>query len=1007
MPRSGWFAVGAVAAAILGPASGRPASIALVGLALVALALVGGAGGLGRSRRRPASPAAVIAVGLGVAFVALRLAGGPGTASPAATLPTGEGPWSATIVSVGSPRTGQQVASVALDGSPGLRISVQLPRYPIVGPGDAIVMTGRIEAPSDDEYGAWLRRSGQAGTLRAGSMDLAAPATGPAAIIGSVRRASDAALAAALPEPQAGLASGILVGLRERVDRDLAAAFTTAGVSHVVAISGWNIAIVAAAVGTALRRSRRRRRSVVTAAAIVAYTVFAGASPSVVRAAAMAGIVLAARESGRAGRASAALGLAVGLLLLVDPSLVTDAGFQLSVLATAGLLVWGATASRLIERTGRGRLPGWLVETLALSLAAQLATLPVILATFGRLSLVAPFANLLVAPIVPPAMAAGAVALGAGALANAGAPSILATFLGLPGWAALAAMIAVVHAAAAAPLATVTLPGPVGPLAGVAAGAVAAALVPGIGGRVRSSVGPWLRSGIGRGGTARHAAARILSRPGSGTPGPRAASGTRRRPSRWRRVVAIGLAGAVTAVVLAAAHRPDGQVRFTVLDVGQGDAILVEGDRGGRMLVDGGPDPDRLLVALDERLPPWDRRIDLVVLTHPHEDHVGGLPLLLERYRVGRLLEPGMRGPGPGYDAWTAWLRDHQTVTGRLATGDRLTLDSIAFRVLWPDPGRVPSTPTDSGRSINDVSIVLLGTVGTGRFLLTGDIEDDVDPILIARGLPHVDVLKAAHHGSATSSTDAFLEAVRPEVAIVSVGARNPYGHPAPSTIERLESAGARTLRTDLDGSVTAAFDGRAWSIGTAHPRVVDAGALLGAPGLPGPLAITCRIPRPRQVATPGLVTAAAGQAALGYHRLDDPPRAEPGPCDAPGPRSAILASAPLGGGRGGRGLARRPGRGARGRGRPAARRGGRPPARRRQARAGPDDDRRAAAWPRRGGLARAPGLARAGPGGGRPSGLAARGRRVGVPLAGDGAARGAARRVRRQARRPAARVAG
>ena len=265
-----------------------------------------------------------------------------------------------------------------------------------------------------------------------------------------------------------------------------------------------------------------------------------------------------------------------------------------------------------------------------------------------------------------------------------------------------------------------------------------------------------------------------------------------RRPVR---IVAAAIAVSLLAAGLAFAHRPDGSTRITVLDVGQGDAILVEGDRGGRMLVDGGPDPDRLLIELDRRLPPWDRRIDVFVLTHPHEDHVAGLALLLSSYRIGRVFEPGMRGPGPGYGAWDAALeRAGAPARGRLVTGDRLAVDDLHFDVLWPDPGSVPSEPPDGGRGINDVSIVLLGEVDGRRILLTGDVEDDVDPLLAARGLPPVDFLKVAHHGSRTASTAAFLDIVRPQVAVVSAGADNPYGHPARSTLDHLAAAGARVL---------------------------------------------------------------------------------------------------------------------------------------------------------------------------------------------------------------------
>jgi competence protein ComEC len=320
----------------------------------------------------------------------------------------------------------------------------------------------------------------------------------------------------------------------------------------------------------------------------------------------------------------------------------------------------------------------------------------------------------------------------------------------------------------------------------------------------------------------------------------------------------------VGSVGLAAAHRPDGTTRITILDVGQGDSILVEGGRGGRMLIDGGPDPNRLLLELDRRLPPWDRRIDILVLTHPHEDHVAGLALLLERYRVGRTYETGMRGPGPGYGAFDRALDGPSAPPdGILSTGARITLDDIRFSVLWPDPGRVPREPPDGGRSINDVSIVLLGEVAGRRFLLTGDVEDDVDPILAERGLPPIDILKVAHHGSATASTPRFLETVRPRVAIVSAGAGNPYGHPARSTLDRLTASGARVYRTDTSGSVSLAIDPdgaiavattgarTAAAPGPVGPRVAPAvdGARLaaaapGSPILAAPVAaFSCGIP--------------------------------------------------------------------------------------------------------------------------------------------------------------------
>ena len=656
------------------------------------------------------------------------------------------------------------------------------------------------------------------------SIPLEAAATGPAGSLEGLRRAAADALTVTLPEPEAGLAAGILIGLRDRVDRDVAAAFTTAGVSHVVAISGWNIAIVAAAIAAVAGGLGRRRRALVTVVAITAYIAFAGASPSVLRAGAMAGVVLLARETGRAGYASAALGWAVVVLLLVDPGLVGDAGFQLSTVATAGLIAWATPLTERLNRFGGGRLPRWLAESLGVSLAAQAATLPIVLASFGRLAVIAPAVNLLVVPLVAPAMAAGLVALLAGIVVSLGAPSAIGAILAAPAWVALRLIVSIVEASAAMPLASVTLEPPWGSVAG---GLVVAAMAAGLAVRRFDR-----RRGHVRSRSRRAPAPPAPARP-SAAASPVTAPLRRAAPNgakttvaatRLRRAATLALVTSLAVTGAVVAVRPSGAVRITVLDVGQGDAVLVEGADGGRLLIDGGPDPDRLLVVLDRRIPPWDRRIDAVILSHPHEDHVAGLALLLDRYRVARVFEPGMRGPGPGYAAWLERLgRPGAPVRLGLATGDHLAVDAIRLRVLWPDRGSVPREPPDTGTGINNVSIVLYGEVGGRRFLLTGDIEQDIDPIVLARGIPRVDLLKVAHHGSKTATTAAFVAAAHPSVAIASAGADNPYGHPARSTLDRLRDAGARCLphRSRRDGH----GDHRLGRAGDPHGATTGRGA--------------------------------------------------------------------------------------------------------------------------------------------------------------------------------------
>jgi competence protein ComEC len=905
MPRSGWLAIGAVIAALFltGPLGGPRSDLGLASGATAVLALAM----LVRRAGGPV-PAGLGPAALGLLVVALRLL--PASASATATwtgpLPSGDGPWIGVVETVGAPRAAERPAVVAIETPAGLRVAATLPVFPAVVPGDRVRVGGSLRPPPASPYGDYLARVGASATVRVTSLALEPSPGDPGRSLEGLRRGADAALRLAIPEPEAGLASGVLVGLRDRVDRDLTAAFTVVGATHVVAISGWNIAIVATMLAALAGRIARRRRAALTAVAILAYVVFVGPSGSVVRAAGMAGVVMLARELGRPSSAAAAIGWAVAALLLVDPRTVADAGFQLSTVATAGLIAWGTPLSGWLAGSAPGRVRGWLAESLGVSLAAQAATLPIILASFGRLSLVSPAVNLGVVPLVAPAMAAGAVALAGGVAGLAGIP-VIATLAGLPAWAAFGAIVGLVRAGAALPFASVVLEPPWN----LAAAAIAAALVGAVVVMARGRR-PGGRDSAPPPGPARGAPARA-----SPSLAPAAA---RRRPARgWvhgrrGRLLVAALAIAVAATCLGATRRPDGVPRVVVLDVGQGDAILVEGGRGGRMLVDGGPDPGRLQIALDERLPPWDRRIDVIVLTHPHEDHAAGLAALVERYAVGRLLEPGMIGPGPGYAALEAAAAARMVPHGRLATGDRLEIDDFRFRVLWPDPGTVPERPADGGTAINDVSIVLLGEVGSHRVLLTGDIEEGVDPALAARGLPTVELLKVAHHGSRTASTMAFLAAIRPSLAIISVGAGNSYGHPTRAALDRLAAVGAQVRRTDLDGTVdvelgpgpirvhesggrrVAAASGDV-AVPAAVPAISGAWSAATRPGAPSPTrAIPAFAGRPDRPA-PNLAPPAP-ELALGY----DAPRDRP---DESRHRRLLLGRRRLRGGRRGGGLPR------------------------------------------------------------------------------------------------------
>jgi competence protein ComEC len=793
-----WLALGAGggAHAVVQLGVPAPAVVALAGT-LLALAFALGAreergsdivvqmgGGMtvatSRDPLRSAPRRVLAAVAVGALLVAVRACATPTVVEQAPIGP--EADWSARVVSVGGAVDGRQRAVLGLAPPSTGRVYARLPRYPVVAPGDTIAFSGRLEAaPHDEGFGAYLARMGVTATVEARAMTITRPSDDA---IESLRRRAGDSLAAVLPEPEAGLAAGIMVGLRDRVAREVADDLTTAGLSHIVAISGWNIAVVAGLIAALLRGWPRRRRAVAMISAIAAYTVFAGASPSVVRAALMAAVVLLAREQGRSGRAAAALGMAAWLMLLADPATVSDAGFLLSVAATAGLLAWATPLTSWIRTRAPAWMPTWVVEALGVSLSAQGATLPIILVAFGRLSLVAPAANLMAAPFVLPAMIVGAVAVPVGWLTEAGVPDLIGIPVALAGRLTFGALVAIGRFAASLPFASITLE----PQAAILMAAVAS-----VGLALGITRRRWFRPAARTRPVAPHAL------PASGEPRPH------------RRIWLAALAVVIVGATLAASTRPDGRLRVTVLDVGQGDAILVQGDAGSRMLVDGGPDPDRLLVALDAQLPSWDRRIDLVVLTHPHEDHVAGLALLLERYRVATVAEVGMRGPGPGYAAFDEALDRLGLGRRRLAAGDVLRLDRATLQLLWPPRGSVPPEPPDAGTGINNVSAVLDVRFGARRLLLTGDVEEAIDPQLLSTGVAdggRLDMLKVAHHGSRTATTEAFLAALRPRVAVISAGTGNPYGHPTRQTLGRLAAIGARVYRTDLDGSVTIETDG-------------------------------------------------------------------------------------------------------------------------------------------------------------------------------------------------------
>lgn len=257
-------------------------------------------------------------------------------------------------------------------------------------------------------------------------------------------------------------------------------------------------------------------------------------------------------------------------------------------------------------------------------------------------------------------------------------------------------------------------------------------------------------------------------------------------------------------------------LEVTVFDVGQGDAIFVETPDGAQMLVDGGPD-DSVLAKLGEVMPLADRSIDLVVLTHPHADHVAGLVSVLDRYEVGKILITGVQHPTDVYSAFLLKIKSRNLATEVVRGPQEFAFGGSKVKILYPHESLEGERIEDPNAS----SIVLKIIEGAHDILLAGDIEAEGEGAMRAAGATlDAEVLKVAHHGSKSSSTREFLEAVKPDYALVSVG-ENTYGHPHPSVLERLRARGISLFRTDREGDITVRTDGTTLCI-LAGSRILD-----------------------------------------------------------------------------------------------------------------------------------------------------------------------------------------
>lgn len=767
--RPGWAAIAAVATANLSllplPEStlraGAPA-LALGSLLILAL--------LTRSTKLVARESIRAAL-LGVLLISGRvvLLGPPIPPADGAAVLVPKGELRGQVAALLAPLRGAQRFIVEVDG---LRIQVEAPPNPSVRTGDTLLakLEQRLLAPDALER---LRIRGISATARTRSVQIVSRGSP----LESLRAALGDAIERVLPAPAGGLAAAIVIGLRERVDERLAADFTATGLGHVVALSGWNVAITMAVADRFAKRLPAKRRRPLLIAVAIGYGLFAGASASVIRASFMAAAALIGAASGRPGSGAVALSHAALALMLLDPAIAADPGFRLSALATAGLLAksqrWSERAVTFGERLPRQLRVAWsfIGADVAVSLAAQAATLGLVIALFGRVAVWSIPLTLLIAPLIAPATAAAILATIAGGLVHM-LPSQLAvvpSLLALPATALFSAAAWIAQFGAHLPAGGIEVPRSATIGIGLALGAI----------------GIWL--------LLRDEPFHAQIQADEGSSSSRAAT--------ERLAVGIAVLMTVSALTSLASAAPRGSLRITMLDVGQGDAILAEVS-GRRMLIDGGPDPLRLSAELDRIIPAWDRRIDVLVASHPHEDHLAGLPKLLDRYRVSAVIGSEDRGGGPAASSWKEVLQRSHISYHQVFTGEAFQLGAARLSILWPDKTYLSLPPGNDGRALNDRSIVMRLDVPGFSALFTGDIESDIDARIMHNITAPVDLLKSPHHGSKTSASSALLRVLNPRVAVVSVGAKNTYGHPSDDTLQRLGERGAVVERTDRNGTV-------------------------------------------------------------------------------------------------------------------------------------------------------------------------------------------------------------
>lgn len=684
---------------------------------------------------------------------------------------------------------------------------IRVPRYSEYHYGDILRVNGKLETPpqlDDFDYRAYLAHQGIYSMIYYPKIEILKRDAGSKALsfIYSARNSLNQSLARILPEPQYSLAQGILLGLRGNIPDSLTQAFSRTGTSHILAISGLHLSIIIGmilSIGVWLFGRRYSISTWIALGAIWLYAIFTGMHSPIIRGAIMGSMFLFAELLGRQRSASTALTFAAAVMVGIEPQILWDVSFQLSFLSMAGLIFifpylqsWSKRKMIASQVTGETTASIYTItiDSLALTLAAIIAIVPIVAYHFDIVSLSALSANFFAIPALPPIIISTSLVSIMGLMLP-----LVAQVIGWLAWFFLSYFILIIQIFDALPFSSIRL----------------------------ENISAWqiliyyiLLIAAIRVLTHRNQFGIFFSTTAS-ILGQRASNISDSISTRMKRWSIIALTISVTLTYIVAINIPDDKLHVHILNVGQGDAILIQTPSHQNILIDGGPSPQSINLQLGKKLPFWDRTIDLMLLTQPQADHITGLIEVLHYYNVKQVIESGLTANSLIHTQWLKIVEDNKIKHSTGHAGQEINLgNDIIIEILHP-PEYLLKSNYDN---INDNSLVLRLSYNAVSFLFTGDIGEETEWHLISqRANLQSTVLKVAHHGSRSSTSPELLAVVNPRAAVVSVGSNNNFGHPHPEIIARLvQKVGEDTIfLTSNNGTVEFITDGNRLSTKTEH----------------------------------------------------------------------------------------------------------------------------------------------------------------------------------------------